>query len=106
MLLSLCRCTDKAESLEVPDYLEEVLVDLGEPGHLLGVGGPALLEEDLGDGDDEAEPLLDVSLGEAGGLPGHLHGEAGWPLPSQQPGHQGGAGAGARAGAGAGAGAG
>ena len=57
-------------------------MDLGEPGDLLGVGGLALLEEDLGDGDDEAEPLLDVRIGEARGLPGHLHDEAGWPLPS------------------------
>ena len=63
-------------------------MDLGEPGDLLGVGGLALLEEDLGDGDDEAEPLLDVRIGEARGLPGHLHDEAGWPLPSQQPGQE------------------
>ena len=71
------------ECLEVPYHLEEVLVDLGEHGRLLVFGGPAFLMENLGDGDNQDDPPLDVLLGKAQGLLGHLHGEPGWPLASQ-----------------------
>ena len=77
------------QMLIVTGDLQKILVHLGQLGCLLAFEGEALLVEDLGDSDDEVQPLVDLcsaqSRGLAAGEPQVLS-EASWLVPCQRPG--------------------